>query len=257
MSDTTELITLIAVGGIAYYILHSGMLDSLFSGGGGVGGSVIWDSNIHGKWNNGKKRDVTGKEGNQSPDGKGFYTAASGNPHLVIDGDGIAHLKAGSGHGRIYINAINFNSRLELEFRFESSAVDNLSIKVRSRHGEGGSCENRFGGFGTHVERNRAGFKTEICHNNHENSIEKDLPFTIKDNQWYKLVYECKNSSDNKQVLFKLQINGQTVLTGKHSSPKSYYMNKSLYDKQSYFWIRSNNSGSGSIGLRNVRMLKI
>ena len=254
-SDTTELITLILVGGLAWYALQSGLLDRFFSGGGG--GDVIWDSNTHGKWNNGQKRTVKDSEGSQSPNGKGFYTAASGNPELQIDGNGIAHLRAGSGHGRIYINATNFNSRLELEFRFESSNVDNLSIKVRSRHGESGNCENRFGGFGTHVERNRAGFKTEICHNEHENSIEKDLPFTIRDGEWHRLSYECKNSPDNKQVLFKLQIDGKTVLEGKHSSPKDYYMNESLYMKQSYFWIRSNNSGSGSIGLRNVRMLKI
>lgn len=227
-------------------------------------GNVLYDSNVHGHWNNGTSRTVTDSEGSQLPNGKGFYTAASGNPELIIDGNGIAHLHADAGHGRIYIKALNYNSRLEFDFMFEDTNIDNISLKLRSRHQEGGSCSNRFGGFGCAI--NRTGgveFQAESCHNNHENSISGQLNFSIQTDTWYRAAFSCYNNVANTQVEFKLEIDkkdGQgfkTVLTGNHTSPQDFYMDLDSFMQESYFWIRINNSSTGQVGLRDVQLFEL
>ena len=180
-------------------------------------GAVIYDSNVNGKWNNGVKRTVTTSEGNIASNGKGFWCAASGDPTLIIDGDGVAHLKGGSG------------------------GVDNLSLRLRSRHNMGGDCSNRFGGFGTSIDKVDNGTKTESCHNNHENSIDKPHGLNVYDNNWHHVKFECKDASTSK-VLINQWIDGKQTLAASHDSPKPYYMDKALYAKESYIWIRINNS---------------
>jgi hypothetical protein len=230
-----------------------------------IPGNVIWDSNVEGKWNDGNARTVDDKEGDVGPNGKGLYTAASGNPKLEIKGNGEADLVCEPGHGRIYICATNFNAALELEFNIQSEAVDNLSLKLRSRHQEkeagGGKGPDTFGGFGNAISLDDVDFKTESWHNKHENSISKGLKKKLEAGKWYKTCYTCKNSEDNKTVEFKSEIDyGQgyeTVLTGKHNSPKPFMMDKAKFDQQSYFWIRMNNEANGTVSLRNVRLIAL
>lgn len=278
MSDLRDLLTLAVVVGIGYYVyVNKDSIAGLFQGSGlaapnrrgntssdnvnggsyinYTSGTVLWDSNTRGKWNNGKKRTVDSSEGSQSPNGKGLFTAASGNPELVIDGNGVAHLRAGSGRGRIYVKATNYNSVLEGEFMFESKNVDNLSIKVRSRRGEGGSCENRFGGVGTRFERNGGGFKIEKCHNEHESGVNFSNPANIKDGTWYKFKFLVQDKGGG--IYQQSWINGKSVGSTTFKNPPSYYTNKQSFMKESYFWLRSNNSGDGSIAFRNVRMTQI
>ena len=100
-----------------------------------AGGTVLWDSNTHGKWNSGTGKGLQ-KYGSSSPGGGGMITAASGNPSFDFDGNGVMHLTS-SRWGRVYIFAKNYNSRLEGNFMFETDhgVADNISIKMRSRHG--------------------------------------------------------------------------------------------------------------------------
>jgi hypothetical protein len=188
---------------------------------------------------------------------KGVTTAASGSPKWTAGSDGVGHLSCGAGHCRVYIAVKNYNARMEGEFMFESGAVDNISLRLRSRHQEGGACTNRFGGFGASITPGgEVGFQTESCHNLHENSISgKTTP--IPKGTWHKFAYSCFDSPDKKSVNFILQIDGKTVLTGKHPSPKPYYVDEALHMKNSYIWLRSNNSGSGSVAFRNFRVVKI
>ena len=215
---------------------------------------VLWDSNRDGKWNAGNARTVEDREGDTGPNGKGFYTAASGNPKLVIDGDGVAHLVTGSGE------------------------CEDLSLKLRSRHQEGGDCANRFGGFGCSVDRKEVGMKTESCHNNHENSKSASHGISIKNNEWHKVRFECKDG-DNA-VNFECFIDGDSKLKHSHKNPAPAYVNKASFAQNSYFWIRSNNAdhgriyvcatnydsalelefkfdGGNSIGLRNVQLIAL
>lgn len=208
---------------------------------------VLWDSNINGKWNDGNKRTITVKQGGQTPDDKSIFVAASGSPKLVIDGDGIAHLVSGSG------------------------GVDNLSLKLRSRHQEGGDCANRFGGHGCSIDSKEINFKTESCHNEHENSKSFSHGITIGQ-EWHHIQFTCKDlkvgcSVDGKKI-------GEHSITISNGS-------KEKCDQNSYFWIRLNNADHGriyvmaknynsaldldfkfepstnSIGLKNVRLTAI
>lgn len=215
---------------------------------------VLWDSNRDGKWNNGIKRTVEDSEGSIKPDGKGVECRASGNPKLVIDGDGVAHLVTGSGE------------------------CEDLSLKLRSRHNEDGDCAERFGGFGCSVDRKSIGMKTESCHNNHENSKSASHGLSIKNNEWHKVRFECKDG-DNA-VNFECFIDGDSKLKHSHKNPAPAYVDKAKFAQNSYLWIRSNNSdhgriyvyatnydsalelefkfdGGNSIGLRNVQLIAI
>lgn len=224
-------------------------------------GNVLWSSNTNGQWNQNRKFNVTDKFGDTGPNMKGYYMAASGDPQLEVMGDGHALLKCEPGHGRFYLAACNFNSALELEFNFMNSGVDNLSLKLRSRHQMGGDGPHRFGGFGCAISLTDIDFKTEPYHNTHENSISKDLAEKLSLNTWYKMRYTCTNAVDNKSVLFKAELDYgsgfKTVLVGAHKSPKAYYMDKSLYESHSEAWIRMNNEQPGIIGLRNVNLIQV
>lgn len=233
------------------------------SGGGGGTEDLIWSSNIHGKWNNGQKRTVTDKEGNQGPNGGGFFTAASGNPIFIIDGDGTGHLEAGDGHGRIYVKAINYNSVLESDIMFEDENADNVSIKTRNRHGEGGACENRVGGPGISVSPSgEIKAKWEICHNNHEGSSSSNIA-AVGTKKWWGLKYSVFDALDKKSITQVVEIdrkdgNGyKTVHTNKLNNPRSSYTNEALFMKESYFWLRVNNTKKTRIGFRNTTLKKI
>jgi len=175
---------------------------------------TLWDSNINGKWNDGVKRTLTTKEGGQKPDDKSIFCAASGSPKLVIDGDGVAHLVAGSG------------------------GVDNVSIRLRSRHN--GECNNqtlspaqRFGGHGWSVQKDgRVEFKTEDYHNVHSNAHSFSSGISIGET-WHHVHQTCKGNTttftlDNKSI--------GSVSVSNHGDD-------SLLPKNSYIWLRLNNSG--------------
>ena len=286
-SDITDIASILIIGGVAYYVLSqptalqklTETFQNLFKGGGipsisstkekggssgsPITGSTLWDSNRDGKWNNGKKRTVTDTEGSQSPNGKGLFMAASGNPRLIIDGDGVAHLEADGGRGRVYIKATNFNSMLSGEFMFETASIDNITLRLRSRRNEGGSCQNRFGGFGATVERDAAEYQTESCRNERDNSIKKPLATKLQDKKWYGFKYSCSNSADNKTVNFKTEYDYHdgkgfiTVGSGSHPKPHTHGMDEATFMKESYIWLRINNSSTGRVAFKNIRLTKI
>jgi hypothetical protein len=212
---------------------------------------VLWDSNIHGKWNDGSKRTITVKQGGQTPDDKSIFVAASGSPKLVIDGDGVAHLVGGTG------------------------VFDNLSLKLRCRHQEGGDCSNRFGGYGASIDRSSIDMKTETCHNIHTNSASKSHGVSIKNGEWHNVEFECKGDIPS----FKFSVDGSVKMEHSDKNPPAG-SDKATLDKNSYFWIRGNNSdhpriyvmaknynaklsmdfmfeNTNSIALRNVRLVAI
>jgi len=175
---------------------------------------VLWDSNVNGKWNDGVKRTLTTKEGGQKPDDKSIFVAASGNPKLVIDGDGTAHLVSGSG------------------------GCDNISVRMRSRHQ--GECNNvsldptkRFGGHGWSIDpKGGIDFKTEDYHNVHTNAHTFNAGITVG-TAWHHVTQTCKGNTST------YTIDGKKVgeVTTKN------YGDDSLLPKNSYIWFRINNSG--------------
>lgn len=261
--STQEGLTVLIGAGLIYYLYTQGklsFLDKLFKGGGGTGqtpgtggpssppstipGTVLYDS-ANG-WT-------------------GVRTSASGDPQFSEGADGSGRLESGPGHGRIYIDVKNYNSVMELEFMFESGEIENMSLRLRSRHGEADPCENRFGGFGStlHLDDDTISFGTEICHNEHENDIEGPAPKPFELGVPYKVRYYCVDSADKSSVKFRTDIDyGDgagfvTGLTGEHPSPQPYYLDEASFQEASYIWIRLNNNDIGGRGSLLLKSLKI
>ena len=160
-----------------------------------AGEEVIWDSNVHLK--TGKKYTITDTYGDQKPDGKGVFMAASGSPRVHVEEDGTFYIEADAGHGRMYIKAINYNARMEGEIMFIDEAIRNSTWRLRSRHNEGGGEGNNFGGFGATCEfaEQLAEYATEPFHNVHENDIKKPLAKPMELNKWLKFKYSVQDSA--------------------------------------------------------------
>src|ERR1043166_7230440 len=97
---------------------------------------LLYDSNNDIDW--GTQKVTVNKDGNISANGKGFFTAASGSPRVEKDpATKTLRLITQPGFGRFYLCVNNFNGQLDFDFNIESSSVDNMSIKARSRHQSG------------------------------------------------------------------------------------------------------------------------
>lgn len=179
---------------------------------------TLWDSNKDGKWNDGNKRVLNTKQNGQKPDDKSIFMAASGNPELIIDGNGVAHLHAGTG------------------------GVDNLSLKLVSRHQEGGDGPNRGGGEGFAIARNGWDSKREDYHNVHASLGNGKLPKSIADNTWHHVYFSCKFEGSSIRLIGK--VDGDQVCNVVDKNPPEWF-NKDLLNKNSYFWIRLNNADHG------------
>ncbi|MGI0022239.1 MAG: PKD domain-containing protein, partial [Nitrososphaeraceae archaeon] len=189
--------------------------------------TALWSSNTHGKWNDGIKRTITTKQGGQTPNDKSIFVAASGNPKFVIDGDGVGHLVSGSG------------------------GVINLSIKGESRHQEGADCPNRGGGEGIGIAHNAWDIKREKCHNIHSSIDKGGLPKSLEDYKWYVARYTWRHEGSGIRLIAEMDYNdgkgfvkfADTV----DKSPDAWFMDKALNMKNSYVWLRLNNSAHGRI----------
>jgi hypothetical protein len=219
--------------------------------------TILYDSNKDGKWNDGHPRKITkGKsDGDQKANGKGLYTAASGNPMVDIDGKGTAVLTCDEGFGRFYTKVCNFNSVYQTDFNILDSTVDNFSQKLRARHQMGGDCDNRPGLFGNSLSLTEVSMKTEKCHNIHENSISAKLPEKLSIGEWFQSRFTVKNSPDNAKVYFISEINYndgkgfRIIKEAQHPKPLPSYMNRKVFETESEMWNRLN--GKGRIALRN------
>lgn len=227
---------------------------------------LLYASNDMGKWNNGKKRTVKDKEGDIKANGKGVYTAASGNPELEILGDGVAILrtKGGGNYGRIYICATNINSILQLSFKFISN-VKNLSLKLRSRHQEGGSSTHKAGGEGFAISAGDWDSKRENYHNDHKKNGSGKLSSKIENGKWYTTKFTCKDEGKDKiRLMGEIDYNNGKGFVKEmdlvDSGVPACFFDKSLLKENSYFWIRLN-SGSGSgtneVALKDITLTEL
>jgi len=181
---------------------------------------TLWDSNIHGKWNDGNARTLTTQEGNQKPDDKSIFVAASGSPKLQVNGDGSATLVSGSG------------------------TTDNLSIRLRSRHqGDFGNVTldpaKRFGGHGWSVHKDGSvEFKTEDYHNVHSNPHSFNSGIQIGNpSAWHHVHQTCKGNKSSFTLDGKFI--GEVSVTN--------HGDDTLLPKNSYMWLRNNNNEFGRI----------
>jgi hypothetical protein len=111
-------------------------------------GTVLWDSNVNGKWNNGRKRTMTSAH-EFDPDSKNVEVAAGSSRKFEVFGDGTA--KITGDRARIYVHVNNYNAQMEILYIPNPSLDNTLSLRLRSRHNEPDPPENRFGGYGVAV----------------------------------------------------------------------------------------------------------
>jgi len=223
------------------------------------GAAGSWNSNTDGKWNDGNKRTITIKQPSTFKDDGSIFVAASGSPKLEIDGDGTAHLIGGTG------------------------GVDNLSLKLRSRHQSGGACENRAGGEGFAVDRKAWDAKRETCHNIHDSQGSGSLSQTLKDETWYKVRFTVKDEGGKIRIIGELDYGNGFVKECDllDSNAEAWFFDQAKFAAESWFWIRINNSAhpriyvcranynsvltldfkfepsKNSVGLRNVQLTPI
>jgi hypothetical protein len=218
---------------------------------------VLYDSTIHSKLHDGKKR-IVEQEGSLKPGGLGLECRASGKPKCVVNEDKTFSLVCGTGHGRFYFYVLNYNATLEIEAAFWNEAKgQDLSLKMRSRHNEGGAETNRFGGYGLSIDRVGYGAKREDFHNQHSQSQGGKTPEKVETKKYFKIEFTVKDEDGGKKVRQTAKMNGKDFMTKVDLSPKGYMVDKSLYEKQSYYWIRQNiDAGSGEIRIKRVRVLK-
>lgn len=96
-------------------------------------GDVLWDSNTNGHWNNGNSRVITSAH-QFDPDDPTTEVAAGSDRRFEVKGDGTALLSGA--RARIYTHVNNYNAEMEITY-IPNSSLDNLSLRLRSRHESG------------------------------------------------------------------------------------------------------------------------
>ena len=231
-------------------------------------GSVLYDSNDIGKWNDGTAKTVkTFDDRFPKPfvNGKGFEMHASGDPRLILDGSGVGKLEADGGHGRLYIDSANYKAVTEYELRFDDDNIDNHTCQTQSRHQEGGEGPNRFGGISHMIDRKKkkCGSKVEKFHNEHIRGPEPDLPKDIDIGKWVKVRLTDIPNEEKKSISSKMEIDFNDgkgfvkCVEEEYKGLEDYMVDESSFNERSYTWFRVNNTKTGSISIRNIRQTSI
>jgi hypothetical protein len=224
-------------------------------------GTVLWDSNVNGKWNNGRKRTMTSAH-EFDPDSKNVEVAAGSSRKFEVFGDGMA--KITGDRARIYVHVNNYNAQMEISYIPNPSLDNTLSLRLRSRHNEPDPPENRFGGYGVAVSLDEGKPGREEYHNEHTSFPDFKLPYKMQYGKMYTLRYSVHDTADGKQVEMWLEIdyenNGNFIEVGRWKDPKPlpYMLDKELYLKKSYVWVRVNSQHTGEEeGPKDVEIKKL
>jgi hypothetical protein len=217
---------------------------------------LVYDSHVHSKLHDSKVRTLD-KEGSITPNGLGLECRASGSPKIQVNDDGTFSLICGTGHGRFYGYVLNYDATLEIKFAFWNEAPgQDLSLKMRSRHNEGGAETNRFGGYGLSLDRGGWGAKREDFHNVHSQSQSGSLPVKVATKEYHTVRFTVKDEGNT--VVQLGEIDGKSFMKKVDTSPKPYMTAKASFALQSYFWVRSNiDSGSGEIRIQSLKIFKL
>jgi hypothetical protein len=226
--------------------------------------TVLYDSLVNSKLHDGKVRTVE-KEGKIAPNGLGIECRASGNPRIVVNADKTFSLVSDKGNGRFYIYCLNYNATLELEAAWMTGDGD-CSLKLRSRHNEKpkpsdpqslSECSGKaFGGYGLAIDRGKYDAKREPEHNFHDQSKGGSLPSAIKNGEFFKIKFRVKDVGTS--VKQEGELNGKSFMSKTDTSPQPFMVDKALYAKQSYLWVRQNlDAGTGELRIKRLKVLAV
>ncbi|MGE0870650.1 MAG: hypothetical protein AB7P03_18940 [Kofleriaceae bacterium] len=220
--------------------------------------TYLWRSTA---WSNGNPRDWKG-HGAFDPDDPALELAAGEGRHLWIDGAGVAKLDGN--RSRIYIHVDHRDIEMVFEANATDTALENISTKQRSRHGEGGDSENRFGGYGVafDLKSQSADFKIESYHNEHESGREHALPRDLEYNHWYRYKVSIESKDNDTIAVVKgfidYDMTGEWTLIGTEEYDRSEGNRMNDLDAK-YTWIRANSGDEVQEGLllRNVHVAEL
>jgi hypothetical protein len=228
-------------------------------------GDVLWDSNTNGHWNNGHSRVITSAH-QFDPDDPTTEVAAGSRSdrRFEVKGDGTALLSGA--RARIYTHVNNYDAQMEVTFVMNST-LDNLSLRLRSRHNEYDPHENRFGGFGCSIAHGTFKVQRENFHNDHT-TIKNDtsLPRNLENDKSYTVRFSVFDDA-NKKVVHKIEIdydgNGTftPIITINDNNPLAYMVDRNRYEgsgDKSYIWVRTDGSSSPkNVELKRLIIRKI
>lgn len=224
----------------------------------GAGGNIIYQATA---WENMNPRSISSHE-ERDPDDNLLFISAGENRNLEFLGDGYVLLSGR--RARIYVLVANYNASMEFKFT-PNSTLDNLSLRLRSRHNEGGSCANSFGGYGCVIRTDGIEFGDETCHNggihrdfgDHDvtlvNGTEYDVLFSVRDlpNNTVELSCSMKGGAfGSSYVVVGTSIDDDP--TTAMITKSRYIGSSSKYDDNigSYIWIRSNNQNGNPVDVK-------
>ena len=230
------------------------------NGGGGGGapspGKVVYTSASWGPSRNPESGPSNSKFGNQDPQDKNFMASHAGAGCSFKIGGGV--LTLGGDRCRAYLVGNNYNSMMEWSGMFVDGKGD-FSMRLRSRHNEGGAPANRFGGYGCSIEPNgKGGFAREDYHNVHNWSTgDKWQIVSGTKGQWFKARFAVQDQGSGVTCSLWILEGNSWVLKARATDPKPnpWAHNRSLIDKYSYSWIRTN--GGGKIAVKDLRITEI
>jgi hypothetical protein len=218
---------------------------------GGGGENILWQST---SWSNGHDRTITSHNA-KDPDDPTLSFGAGENRELIIKGASdpgfVNHTGART---RVYVDqhgtvANNYNASLEIQKFYWNNSLDNISLRLRSRHNEDDPEDNRFGGYGMSLHSNSVEAARENFHNDHTDSTPSstNIPHALVEGVEYSLRYSVRDTTDGR-VEQKFEIKGGAygtsyvvIATAHDNNPESYMLDKQLYlNNRSYFWIRTN-----------------
>lgn len=198
-----------------------------------------------GRWDKNGSRTITKHMETDPKDNTVALAAGGNNRKLVIDGNGKAILSGNQ--ARIYIFQPNYDAVLQLKY-IHTKELENLSLKLRSRHQEEDPPENRFGGYGSSIALDHVQDKREEYHNEHTTLGEQPLEKKLEAGKEYGVRYTVRDIANGVNNVTEIDYNDGKgfvkVADFTDTKPLDYMRDKKLCSEKSYAWIRTNGDDS-------------
>jgi hypothetical protein len=211
---------------------------------------VIWDTNIHGKWNNGIERRLTGHHEFDKYDPT-FEVAAGKNRLWIITGKGKCIASGIRTRGYQHTPQHAGETYVWEDTYIHNSSLENFSKQFFSNHNEDDPPENRHGGPTFAFYNDKIKFEYEYWHNVRTGSLgdSHTLKNKIVNGQETKLKVIGKKIIKGSDVSFEFQI----FVNGQHEWNKSFTSSHpKAAIKPAKYW---RNRINGDAGPKNVEIL--
>jgi calcineurin-like phosphoesterase family protein len=217
-----------------------------------LSGNVIWTSK--GIWDNGKDRTFTSTD----PDDPRSQMRAGENRSCHVDGKGTAYFSGA--RGRMYWYATNYDFIMQFDMIWNDT-IDNIGLRGRSRHNEGGDCNNAFGGYGANYHKADMDFKSEDSHSagGGVGSSTFKYPQAFEAGKKYGIKFQLKDDPKPHMLFWIDYKDGKGfVKVGDYidEKPLPCRVNRKSFEEISYLWLRTNGGAPKDYAVSNVVILE-